>query len=317
MKRLAIVVPCYNEEEILFDTNDKLNSLLFDLRRSKKIAPNSYILYVDDGSKDKTWSIIEGIVYKNVNVKGLKLASNSGHQNAVFAGLMYAKEEVDITITIDADLQDDIDVIEEMIDKNNNGAEIVYGVRNDRQTDTFFKRFTAELFYKFISSSNSKSIPNSADFRLMSKTVLDELEKYSEYDLYLRGIVPNLGYKQDAVYYARKEREKGETKYTLTKMIKLAMDGFTSSNASPLFILFPFSFILFLISFILLIKLIIVYIKIKSISFIYLLLFIIFLLFAILFISLAIFGQYLGRTYIQSKNRPRYFVEKVIGRNKK
>lgn len=314
MKRLAIIVPCYNEEEILLDSNVELDLLLSRLKKKKKVTSDSYILYVDDGSHDTTWSIIENLSLRNKNIKGLKLASNVGHQNAIFAGLMYAKKYVDITITIDADLQDDIDVIEEMIDKNKKGAEIVYGVRNDRQTDSVFKRLSAAYFYSFIQGSDSKTINNCADFRLMSSDILDELEKYGEYDLYLRGIVPRLGHKQDFVYYARKKREKGKSKYTLTKMIKLAMDGITASNATPLSGLIPFSIVLFIFTFLFFLQIVYIFATTRVIPFTYSLLLIITLLFGVLFISLGILGQYIGRTYIQSKNRPRYIIEKVIGR---
>ena len=194
MKKLAIVVPCYNEEETLLDSDVELELLLSNLKKKKKVSTNSYILYVDDGSKDGTWGIIEKLAKKKSYVKGLKLASNSGHQNAVFAGLMYAKDHADVTVSIDADLQDDVEAIKDMVDKYNEGADIVYGVRNDRTSDSFFKRFTAETFYKLIGNDNS--VYNAADFRLMSKRVLEELALYGEYHLYLRGIAPRLGFKQ-------------------------------------------------------------------------------------------------------------------------
>ena len=311
MKRLAIVVPCYNEEETLLDSNVELELLLSNLKKKKKVSTNSYILYVDDGSKDGTWGIIEKLAKKKSYVKGLKLASNSGHQNAVFAGLMYAKDHADVTVSIDADLQDDVEAIKDMVDKYNEGADIVYGVRNDRTSDSFFKRFTAEMFYKIIGNKNS--VYNAADFRLMSKKVLEGLALYGEYHLYLRGIAPRLGYKQDCVYYARKQRQKGESKYPLSKMMKLAIDGLTSSNGTPLFGLFPFSFVLFVIAFILLILVIVNTVQWGELPFTFTLLFIVVLFGAILFYCLALLGQYIGRTYIQSKNRPRYIVEKVIG----
>lgn len=316
MKRLAIVVPCFNEEEALFDTNAQLTLLLDDLIKKRKVSSTSYVLYVDDGSKDGTWNIITTLNKKSKFVKGLKLASNSGHQNAVYAGLMFAKDNSDVSISIDADLQDDINVIPDMIDKYNEGAQIVYGVRNDRESDSFFKKFSAALFYSFIGGSDSDTISNSADFRLMSKEVLEELALYGEYHLYLRGIAPKLGYDQDVVYYARKPREKGESKYPLNKMIKLAMDGLTSANGTPLFGLFTFSFVLFVISFILLIKVLTVLFATGILPFAYTVVFLIILFAGIMFYSLAILGQYVGRTFIQTKNRPRYVVEKIIGKGK-
>ena len=312
MKRLAIVVPCYNEEESLLDTNVQLEALLSGLKKKKKVSTTSYILYVDDGSNDTTWSLIEKLAKKSSSVKGLKLASNSGHQNAVFAGLMYAKDNADVTVSIDADLQDDVNAINEMVDKYLKGVDIVYGVRNDRTSDSFFKRFTAEAFYTIIGSK--ESVYNAADFRLMSKNVLEELALYGDYHLYLRGIAPKLGFTQDYVFYSRKQREKGESKYSFSKMMKLAIDGLTSSNGSPLFNLFPFSFILFLIAFILLIKIIITSVQIGELPFTFTLLFVVILFGGILFFSLAILGQYIGRTFIQAKNRPRYVVEKTIGK---
>lgn len=314
MDRLAIIVPCYNEEESLFKTNIELNALLDNLIKLRKISRNSYILYVDDGSHDKTWSIIESLNKKNKSVKGIKFASNSGHQNAVFAGLMYAKENADMTVSIDADLQDDVNAIEQMVDKYLDGAQIVYGVRNDRTSDSVFKRLSASIFYNLIKSNDSDNIYNSADFRLMSSKVLEELSLYDEYHLYLRGISPKLGYKQDVVYYARKKRENGESKYTLTKMIKLAMDGITSANSAPLFFLFPFSFCLLFVSLLLLIQVIRLLVITGKISFSFTLLFIMFLFGGVLFLSLAILGQYIGRTFIQTKNRPRYYIEKKIGK---
>ena len=215
MNRLGIIVPCYNEEEVFDDTNLKLTKLIKSLIKKKKIASNSFILYVNDGSKDSTWDKISNEVDKNKYVQGLCLAKNVGHQNALLSGLNTLKDIVDISISIDADLQDDIFVMEEMIDKYNNGIDIVYGVRNNRTSDSFFKRFTAQTFYKFMNHMGVKTIYNHADYRLLSKRAMEELSKYKEKNLFLRGIIPLIGYNTDTVYYARNKRLMGVSKYPL------------------------------------------------------------------------------------------------------
>ena len=317
MKKLTIIVPCFNEEEVFNDTNGILNKVLNDLKHKKKISSNSNILYVDDGSKDSTWKLISKEFKANKYVSGIKFASNKGHQNAVYAGLMYAKNQSDFTITIDADLQDDVSVIEEMVDKYNEGAHVVYGVRNDRTTDSFFKRTSANMFYGLIKKNGSKAIDNAADFRLLSKEVVDELSLYNEFHLYLRGLVPDLGFKQDCVYYKRKERTKGVSKYPLKKMIKLAMDGITSCNDTPLCSFFYISFILCVLSIFFLILTIIYIVKYGLIQVLFVLLFIILFIGSMLAFGLAFLGQYIGRTYIESKKRPRYYIEAILNHNKK
>ena len=215
MDILSIVVPCYNEEEMLPITFEELSKKLEELIQKGKISPDSFMLCVDDGSKDKTWELIEKESAKNKYVKGLKLAGNVGHQFALTAGLIKAKDISDISISIDADLQDDIDVFEQMVDLYHDGCDIVYGVRNKRKTDTFFKRFTAQSFYKLMNFFGAKTIYNHADFRLMSKRALEQFSKYEEENLFLRGIVPLIGYKTECVYYDRKVRVAGESKYPL------------------------------------------------------------------------------------------------------
>ena len=317
MKKLTIIVPCFNEEEVFSDTNDILNKILNDLKQKKKISLNSNILYVDDGSKDSTWQLISKEFKANKYVSGIKFASNKGHQNAVYAGLMHTKNQSDFTITIDADLQDDVKVIEEMVDKYNGGCHVVYGVRNDRTTDSFFKRTSANMFYGLIKKNGSKAIDNAADFRLLSKEVVKELSLYSEFHLYLRGLVPDLGFKQDCVYYKRKERTKGVSKYPLKKMTKLAMDGITSCNDTPLFSFFYISIVLCVLSIFFLILTIIGIVKYGLIQILFLLLFIILFIGSILVFGFAFLGQYIGRTYIESKKRPRYYIEAILDHNKK
>lgn len=316
MKKLTIIVPCFNEEEVFKDTNKVLNDVLHKLIKSKKISSNSNILYVDDGSKDNTWNLISTEFKNNNNVSGIKFASNKGHQNAVYAGLMYAKDRSDVTITIDADLQDDVSAIEKMIDKYNNGAHVVYGVRNDRTTDSFFKRTSANMFYGVIKKNGSKAIDNAADFRLLSKEVLNELCLYNEFHLYLRGLIPDLGFKQECVYYKRKERTKGESKYPLKKMIKLAMDGITSCNDTPLFSYFYIGGILCLFSLVFFVYTIKGIIK-QSIFTFFPIMFSILFIGGLLILGLAFLGQYIGRTYIETKRRPRYYIETILTHNKK
>ena len=245
---LAIVVPCYNEEEVLPQTNKQLCALLDGLMRDRQVGENSYILYVNDGSRDRTWQIIADYAEQDSHVRGLKLAANVGHQNALMAGLDTARQDADVTVSIDADLQDDINAIPEMVKKYNDGCDIVYGVRRKRTTDTFFKRTTAQLFYKFMTSMGVKSVYNHADFRLMSRRAVDALCQYEERNLFLRGLVPLLGYRTDSVYYDRLERQAGESKYPLSKMLSFAIDGVTSFSVKPLRLIFDLGIIFLLIS---------------------------------------------------------------------
>ncbi|MBO7334232.1 MAG: glycosyltransferase family 2 protein, partial [Lachnospiraceae bacterium] len=235
MDRLAIVVPCYNEEPMLKLSSEALRGVIKDLIAKGKVSDDSFVMFVNDGSKDKTWDLIEEEhnLYPDI-VKGVKLAGNVGHQYALTAGLLTAKDMSDVTISIDADLQDDVSVIEEMIDKFHEGKDIVYGVRKKRKTDTFFKRTTAQGFYKFMSMMGVKTIYNHADFRLMSKRAVEQYSKYEESNLFIRGIIPLIGYETDSVYYDRKERVAGESKYPLKKMIALAFNGISSLSVKPI-----------------------------------------------------------------------------------
>ena len=235
MDKLAIVVPCYNEEEVLKIASEALRGVLDDLVRKEKISADSFILFVNDGSKDRTWELIEEehSTYP-VQVCGVKLAGNVGHQYALTAGLITAMEMSDVTISIDADLQDDINVIEDMIDKFHEGNDIVYGVRKERKTDTFFKRTTAQAFYKLMKLMGVKTVYNHADFRLMSKRAVEQFSKYRESNLFIRGMIPLIGYQTDSVYYDRKERVAGESKYPLKKMLALAFNGISSFSIKPI-----------------------------------------------------------------------------------
>ena len=231
---LYLVVPCYNEQEVLPETAQRLLEKLESLMGRGMIDEESRILFVNDGSKDRTWEMIEELHRQNPVYQGVKLSRNRGHQNALLGGLMTAKEYADMTISLDADLQDDIDVIDQFLERYYEGCEIVYGVRSARKTDTFFKRFTAESFYRLISFMGGEVVFNHADYRLMSRRALEELSNYQEVNLFLRGIVPMIGFQTDVVTYERHERLAGESKYPLKKMLALAVDGITSLSIKPI-----------------------------------------------------------------------------------
>jgi polyisoprenyl-phosphate glycosyltransferase len=306
---LTIVVPCFNEEEVLPNTIRELQQLLKELIFEKLISTTSKILFVDDGSKDQTWGLIYREGLKNEYVRGLKLSRNAGHQNALLAGLHTAKEASDCVISIDADLQDDIQVIRDFIRKFHEGFDIVYGVRKGRQTDTVFKRSTAHVFYKMMKKMGVDLVYNHADFRLMSKRAINELEKFKEVNLFLRGIVPLLGFKSTVVYYDRKERLAGETKYPLQKMLAFAFDGVTSFSVSPIrFVLFIgfFSFFMSLIfgGYFLVLK----FMGNTEIGWTSLITSI-WLLGGLQLIAIGLVGEYIGKIYKESKQRPKYIVD--------
>ena len=309
MGRLAIVVPCYNEEEVLETTNEELVRVLKDLIDKNKVSDDSYIMYVNDGSKDSTWNRILEAYNETKLVRGLNLAGNKGHQNALYAGLMYAKEDADMSISIDADLQDDTKVIEEMVDKYNQGIDIVYGVRNDRSSDSFFKRFTAQSFYRVMNMLGAKSIYNHADFRLMSKRAMDELALYKETHLFLRGIMPELGFKTDCVYYSRKERMAGESKYPLKKMLSFAFNGITSFSVKPLTMILWLGFIAIFISFAAIIYSLIRHFQGATITGWTSLFASIWFIGGVQLICVGVIGQYVGKTFMEVKERPRYYIE--------
>ncbi len=313
MERLAIVVPCYNEEEVLGMSSEALRGVLNDLVSKGKISPDSFVLFVNDGSADKTWSLIEEEHSKYPGqVFGVKLARNVGHQYALTAGLITAADMCDVSVSIDADLQDDVAVIEEMIDKYHEGCDIVYGVRKERKTDTFFKRFTAQSFYKVMAKMGVKTVYNHADFRLMSSRALREFSNYGEYNLFLRGIVPLIGYKTDCVYYDRKERAAGVSKYPLKKMLALAFDGISSFSTRPIDMILTAGFVSVFLSFLALIYALVSYFTnnvepgwtsiIISIWF----------LGGMQLLAIGLVGKYVGKTYIEVKHRPRYNIEKVL-----
>ena len=312
MDRLALVVPCYNEEAVIKISSEALRGVVADLVAKKKISEDSFVLFVDDGSKDKTWSLIEEEFKQYSSVKGLKLAGNVGHQFALTAGLLTAKDCSDVTVSIDADLQDDIHVIEEMVDKFHEGNDIVYGVRNSRASDSFFKRTTAQGFYKMMASMGVKTVYNHADFRLMSKRALEQFSKYKETNLFLRGLVPLIGYQTACVYYERKERVAGESKYPLKKMLALAFNGITSFSVKPIDMIATLGIAIIFLSLIAAIYALISYFSGKVTAGWTSLILSIWFLGGVQLVSIGLIGQYIGKIYIEVKQRPRYNIETFL-----
>ena len=309
---LYLVVPCYNEQEVLPETSKRLKEKMESLMERNLISRDSRIMFVNDGSKDRTWSMIEELHEQDEIFAGVKLSRNRGHQNALLGGLMTAKEYADMTISLDADLQDDIDVIDQMVEKYYEGCEIVYGVRSARTTDTFFKRFTAESFYHLISWMGGDIVFNHADYRLMSKRALDELENYKEVNLFLRGIVPMIGFKTDVVTYERHERMAGESKYPLKKMLALAIDGITSLSTKPIrFIVFLGLFIFLCSIGMLIYSLVQHFLGHTSIGWTSLIVSI-WAIGGLQLLAIGVIGEYIGKIYLETKARPRYIIEKVL-----
>lgn len=309
---LNLVIPCYNEEEALPLTKEQLDKKMNELIKNELISKNSKVVLVNDGSKDNTWNIISKIHKENNMYVGINLAKNKGHQNALLAGLMYAKEHSDISISMDADLQDDINVIDDMINKYNNGIDIVYGVRSSRKKDTFFKKFTAEFFYKLMKFMGVEIIFNHADCRLMSKRALEGLSQYQEVNLFLRGIVPQIGYKTDIAYYERNERIAGDSKYPLKKMLTFAIDGITSFSIKPLRMISSIGFIILLLSIFVLCYSIIMKFLGNTVSGWTFIVCSIWLIGGIQTLCLGILGEYIGKIYNESKQRPRYIIENIL-----
>ncbi len=310
--KLSIVVPCYNEELVLQETTARLSAVLDSLIEKQKISSDSFILYVNDGSRDKTWTLIMSLHEGNPYVKGLNLAGNVGHQNALMAGLMVAKEYADILVSIDADLQDDVSVIEEMVDRYKEGYDIVYGVRSSRDSDTFFKKNTALAFYKLMSWLGVKSVYNHADYRLMSRRAVEQLENYKERNLFLRGIVPLIGYETTSVYYRRSERFAGESKYPLGKMFNFAIDGITSFSVRPLRLIATLGFLFLLCSLVAVVYTLYVYFKGDTVAGWASLMLSVWFLGSLILIAIGITGEYIGKIYLEVKERPRYNIEKFL-----
>lgn len=309
---LFLVVPCYNESEALPDAIVQLTKKLDSLITKKLISKKSQILFVDDGSSDETWQLIKSASEKDERITGLKLSHNRGHQNALVAGLLAAKSCADVVISIDADLQDDIDAIDKMLEEYKNGADVVYGVRSDRSSDSAFKRKTAESYYKFLKALSVDLVYNSADFRLTSKKVLTAFADYHEVNLFLRGLFPLIGFKTAKVYYSRKPREKGESKYPLKKMLALAWDGITSFSIQPIRLVLKLGIIITIIATILIIYSIVRYFINQTVPGWAFLSCSIWFLGGVQMLSIGLIGEYIGKTYSESKARPRYHIEENL-----
>ena len=315
---LYMVIPCYNEEAVLHETASRMKAKYTVLTERGMISPESRIVFVNDGSKDSTWQIIEELHRSEPGFfSGINLSRNSGHQNAVLAGLMTVKDICDMAITMDADLQDDINAIDDMVEKYNEGCQVVYGVRSARKTDTFFKRFTAESFYRFMKSMGADIVYNHADFRLMSRRVLQELDGFREVNLFLRGIVPLIGFKSANVYYERSERFAGESKYPLKKMLAFAVNGITSFSTKPLKLITAIGFIMSLISAAAIVWAFVVKILGHSELGWSSTMCSIWLIGGIQILALGIIGEYIGKIYAEVKQRPRYIVADFINDTEK
>ena len=312
---LYIIVPCYNEEEVLPITSKLFLEELNDLVYKNKISDKSRIMFVNDGSKDKTWEIIKKMSNESKYFIGISQSRNMGHQNAVLAGLMEAIPFSDITISIDCDGQDDVKAMEEMVDAFHMGNEIVYGVRKDRKTDTFFKRFTAQSFYKILNLMGVEVIYNHADYRLISKKVLKEFKKFKEVNLFLRGIIPLVGFQSTSVLYKRHERISGESKYPLSKMLALAFEGITSLSIKPIRIIILLGMIILSISLISVLWCLVLFFLGKGIEIWTSLIWIICLMGGIQITSLGLIGEYVGKIYIEIKSRPRYIISERTWEN--
>lgn len=305
---LYIVIPCYNEEQVLPITSALFYKKLCELIGLGKIAEESRILFVNDGSKDRTWEIISELAQRDKHFCGISQSRNRGHQNAVLAGLMEVKDKCDITISIDCDGQDDINAMDAMVEEYMNGCEIVYGVRNSRESDTFFKRVTAQGFYKFLNMMGVEVVYNHADYRLLSARVLQEFSNFKEVNLFLRGMIPLVGFKSTSVYYARHERMAGESHYPLKKMLDLAFDGITSLSVKPIRMITALGFVIAVMSFIAVIWAFISALLGNTVPGWASMTCIICFLSSIQLISLGVIGEYIGKIYMETKARPRYII---------
>lgn len=305
---LYIVIPCYNEQEVLPITAPMFLQKLADLTAAGKISPESRVLFVNDGSKDRTWEIICDLAARDPHYAGICQSRNRGHQNAVLAGLMEAKSRCDITISIDCDGQDDINAMDAMVDAYRDGCDVVYGVRSKRETDTFFKRFTAESFYKILNAMGAEVVFNHADYRLMSARVLEEFARFREVNLFLRGMVPLVGFKSTCVTYERHERMAGESHYPLSKMLALAFDGITSLSIKPIRFITGFGVFVALVSFIGVLWAVIEAALGLTVSGWASMTSIICFVSGVQLICLGVIGEYIGKIYLESKHRPRYII---------
>lgn len=312
MGRLFCVIPCYNEQEVLPETSARIRDKIRELINKGKIDSDSRVVFVNDGSKDSTWEIISRLHNEDPIFQGINLTKNMGHQNALLAGLMTVKGICDVSISMDADLQDDINAIEEMIDKYNNGCDVVYGVRSKRATDTVFKRATAEGFYKVMNSLGANTVYNHADYRLMSQRALMGLAEFGEVNLFLRGIVPMVGYKSDVVYYERAERFAGESKYPLKKMLSFAIEGITSLSTKPIKMITGLGIFIFFVSILVLIYSLVRYFTGHTIPGWTTTVLSVWAIGGLIMISLGVIGEYIGKIYLETKHRPRFLIESYL-----
>ena len=310
--KLYLVIPCYNEEEVLPETSKRLKEKVTSLITKGKIDEGSRIVFVNDGSKDRTWELISELHKQDPMFSGINLSRNRGHQNALLAGLMTVKDHADMVISMDADLQDDIDAVDEMVEKYLNGVDIVYGVRSSRAKDTFFKKATAEGFYKLMNSMGANTVFNHADYRLMSRRALEGLAQFGEVNLFLRGIVPMIGYTTDVVYYERGERFAGESKYPLGKMLSFAVEGITSLSTKPIRLITGLGFFIFLISIIILIYSLVRHFMGETIVGWTTLMVSVWGIGGLILLSRGVVGEYIGKIYLETKARPRFIVEEFL-----
>lgn len=313
-KTLYLVIPCYNEQEVLPETAARLTEKLTAMIQYGKISPESRMVFVDDGSKDRTWTLIEELHRSNSLVDGIKMSRNRGHQNALYGGLMTVKDSCDFAISMDADLQDNIDVLDQFVDRYYEGYEIVYGVRSSRKKDSFFKRFTAQSFYKMMRMFGVELVYNHADYRLMSRRAIEELEKFKEVNLFLRGVVPLIGLKSCTVEYERQKRFAGESKYPLAKMLAFATDGVTSFSIKPIRLITSLGLLIFVVSIIMLIYFLIVYFFGQTVSGWASTVISIWAIGGLQMMALGVIGEYIGKIYMESKGRPKFIVEQHLHR---
>ena len=309
---LYVVVPCYKEEEVLPETSKRLKAKLMALIAQGKISPSSRILFVNDGSKDRTWPIIEELHASDRIFSGVNLSRNRGHQNALLAGLMTAVQYADMMVSMDADLQDDIDAMDRMIDAYHEDCDVVYGVRSSRKTDSFFKRFTAESFYRLMKAMGVNIVFNHADYRLMSRRAVEGLSQFREVNLFLRGIVPQIGYSWTTVEYERARRFAGESKYPLKKMLSFAFDGITSFSVKPLRLILFLGAVIFALSLVMLLWTLVRWIAGATVSGWASLMCSIWMIGGIQLLALGVIGEYMGKVYSETKARPRFIIERVL-----
>lgn len=312
MNTLYLVLPCYNEEAVLHETCKRLTEKLSGMIKNGQVSQDSKMVFVDDGSKDKTWPIISELHQHNPLVLGIKLSRNKGHQNALLAGLMTVRDKCDMAISMDADLQDDIDAVDRFVEKYKQGCDVVYGVRSARKTDTFFKRFTAESFYRFMNTLGVEVVFNHADYRLMSSRALNALENFKEVNLFLRGIVPLIGFKSDVVTYERNERFAGESKYPLKKMLNFAFEGITSFSVKPIRMITALGFIIFSISILMLIYFLVVFCLGKTVAGWTSIVISVWAIGGLQLLATGIIGEYIGKTYMETKARPKFIVDEFL-----